>query len=468
MLRRVPDFLKMKRMIGGSILRDLMKSLIGLVLIGCAVLAIFISGCGEEKIIIRYREIPPPVDLVFPPNDTLIHENNPTFIWRQFDSNAFYELQVSVSSVFINKSISVEISDTVYTTAAPLLNGSFYWRVRSRNQDGVWGDWSDADVWAFSKTDNVNYILFKGSINTVGTAQDLVVRNNTAYVADGAADLTIIDVTNKTAPTIIYNIDTLDDDYALGVFINSLDTIPYAFVADLDGKIQVINTFDVNPINNGSFGGQNMEDISGIFIQDTLYIFTVRSASGFNLAGMTIYQIIYEPFYAPHPGIYVWNPIDLPADAKGVYADTEYSYVACDVVGLIIIDHSDIYNPYIISSLDLNGSSLSVFAKGDYVYVAADRSGLYIIDAADKANPVIASQINTSGRTKDVHIVGDYAFIADASGGLKVIDVSSPDSAVFVAAYGTPYAYGVYADSNYVYICDRDEGLMIFENLVVE
>jgi hypothetical protein len=64
--------------------------------------------------------------------------------------------------------------------------------------------------------------------------------------------------------------------------------------------------------------------------------------------------------------------------------------------------------------------------------------------------------------------VGDYAFIADGSGGLKVIDVSVPDSAHFVAAYNTPYAYGVYADSGYIYICDRDEGLMIFENLAVE
>ncbi len=451
-------------------MRNLIKSFIGFVLICCAVLAIFISGCGEEKVIIRYREIPPPVDLVSPPNDTLIHENNPTFVWHEIGSNASYELQVSISNVFINTSINVEISDTAYTTISPLLNGSFYWRVRSKNQDGVWGDWSDADVWAFSKTDNVNYILFQGSIGTVGTAQDLVVRNDTAFVADGAADLVLIDVSNKAAPSIIYNIDTIDDDYAMGVYINPQDTVPYAFVADLDGKIQVLNTRDPDIINHGTpIGVQNTEDISAVFIRDTLYIFAVRSGSGFNLAGMTIYQIIYDPVYPPQPSQYnYWNIIEMAADAKGVYADTEYSYVACDVAGLIIIDHRDIYDPYVISTLDLSSSSLSVFAKGNYVYVAADRGGLYIVDATNKAAPVIASQINTSGRTKDVHVVGNYAFLADASGGLKVIDVSNPDSALFVAAYDTPYAYGVYADSNYVYVCDRDEGLMIFENLVVE
>ncbi|UCC79547.1 MAG: hypothetical protein JSW64_14980 [Candidatus Zixiibacteriota bacterium] len=427
-----------------------------------------ISGCGKEKVIIRYREIPPPVELISPANDTLIHENNPTFVWRGIADAGRYQLQVATSSNFINKSVNVEISDTAYTTINPLINTSFYWRVRARNQDDVWGDWSDADIWTFYKTDNIFYIPFMGSVITVGSARDVVVRNDTAYVADGAADLTIVDALDKENPSIIQNIDTIDDDYAMAVYINPQDTVPYAFVADLDGSVQVINTYDASPINNGSFGTQNIEDLSGVFIQDTLYIFTVRSASGFNLAGMALYQIIYEPNFPPHPGPWVWNPIDLPADAKGVYADTAYSYVACDVVGLIIIDHTDIYNPFQISSLDLEGSSLSVHAQGDYVYVAADRAGIYVVDATDKAAPTIASQVNTSGRTNDVHVVGDYAFIADGSGGLKVIDVSVPDSSHFIAAYDTPYAYGVYADSNYIYICDRDEGLMVFENLVVE
>jgi len=427
-----------------------------------------IFSCGKEKVIIRYKEIPSPVELISPVNDTLIHENNPTFVWHDGNSVARYQLQVSSLSDFVNKIINVEVSDTVYSAVSPLDNGSFYWRVRSVNEDSVWGDWSDADVWLFYKSDNVNYILLRSSINTVGTAMDVFVRNDTAYVADGPADLTIVDVIDKDNPSIIQNIDTIDDDFAVGVFINPQDTVPYAFVADRDGHVQVLNTYDVAPINNGNFGAQNIEDMSAVFIQDTLYFFTVRSASGFNLAGMTIYQIIYEPNLPPHPGMWVWNPIDLPADAKGVYADTSYTYVACDVVGLIIIDHTDIYNPFILSSLDLEGASLSVYGRDNYVFVAADRAGTYVIDVTDKANPTIASQINTSGRTKDIHVVGDYAFIADGSGGLKVIDATVPDSAYFVAAFSTPYAYGVYADSDFIYICDRDEGLMIFENLVVE
>lgn len=431
-------------------------------------ISILLSSCGKDKVIIKYRDFPGPVELIAPPNDTLIYENNPTFTWHGAESGARYQLQVSAADNFINKSINVEISDTVYTTVSSLINGTFYWRVRSKNVDDVWGDWSDADIRIFYKTDNIYYIPFVSSVLTIGIANDVFVRNDTAYVADGSADLTMVDVIDKQNPVIIKNIDTIGDDYARSVYINPQDTIPYAFIADLDGRIQVLNTLDPRPENHNGFGDQNMEDISAVFISDTLYLFGVRSASGFNLAGLQIYQILYQPDLPPNPGPWPWNPIDTPADALGIFADSAYAYIACDVVGLIIVDLNDIYNPYILSSLDLEGSSIRVFAENDIVYVAADRAGLYVIDATDKANPVIASHVNTSGRTKDVHAVGDYVFIADASGGLKVINASVPDSAYFVAAYTTPYAYGVYADSDYVYVCDRDEGLMIFENLVVE
>ncbi|HBZ00632.1 MAG TPA: hypothetical protein DEO84_04830 [candidate division Zixibacteria bacterium] len=72
--------------------------------------------------------------------------------------------------------------------------------------------------------------------------------------------------------------------------------------------------------------------------------------------------------------------------------------------------------------------------------------------------------MNTIGRTKDVQVVGNYAFIADADGGLKAVDVTIPAAAHVAATYPTPYAYGLWADPNHIYICDRDMGLLIFAN----
>ena len=447
---------------------SLMK-LTSLIIIFSAVLAMaaLFSGCGDDKIIIRYLKFPAPINLISPPIDTFITVNQPTFCWHAGPEAVLYQLQVSSSPVFVTKAIDIATPDTTYTTISEIADNTYFWRVRGQNRDTLWGDWSDADVWSFYKSDYVNYINPLSSIATYGVAQDVFVRGDVAYVADGQADLTIVDALDKANPFIIRNIDTIDDDFARAVYVASADTFPYAFVADTDGRVQVIHTADTSFINNFSFGEQNIRDIEGatIGIGDTLYLFLVRSRSGFNLASFTIFQIVYNPFPQTGPGYFI-NPIDLPANPEGLAVEGNYVYIACGEFGLKIVDITDIYNPLNLSSLNLSGISLSVDISGEYAFIAADREGIYVVDITDNLAPALVTQINTAGRSKDIHIAGDYAFIADASGGLKVADISVPDSSHIVAAYATPYAYGVWADSNYVYLCDRDEGLMIFENLV--
>jgi hypothetical protein len=434
-----------------------------ILLLSCVFLFTVFPGCGKDKVIIR--EIvrdpvppPPPVELSFPPPDTFITTNNPTFYWHYQEEALRYQLQVSRSGDFVQKTIDIGTTDTVYTTVSEIGNGSYFWRVRSKSPDSLWGDWSDAEIWTFYKSDYVSYFDQVSAVSTLGTAQDVFVRGDTAYVADGQSDLTIVDITSKNSPSIIRNIDTITDDFAKGVYVAPADTFPFVYVADMDAHVQVINPADTLLPLYSTFGEQNIEDLAGIYISDTLYVVTVRS-KGVSPANFSYYRITYEPFTT---SVQI-SSTDLHADGNGVFAGVQYSYIAGGVAGLLIVDHSDITNPVVISELDLAGSALSVCAADDYVYVAADRAGVFVIDVSDRYNPQVAAQINTSGRTKDIHASGDYAYIADGSGGLKVIDISIPDSSHFVAAFSTPYAYGLWADDDYIYLCDRDEGLMIFE-----
>ncbi|MEE8417220.1 MAG: hypothetical protein V3S06_01010, partial [candidate division Zixibacteria bacterium] len=178
-----------------------------------------IAGCGKEKVIIHYLEIPPPVELVSPSVGTFVTEGILTFYWGSSDVAVRYQLQVSLSDNFISKTIDIETTDTSYTSQSELANGSYFWRVRGENDDDLKGDWSDAEVWTFYKSDYVSYINPISSITTIGTAQDVFVRGDTAYVADGQADLTIVNVIDKYNPFIIRNIDTIADDFAKSVYV---------------------------------------------------------------------------------------------------------------------------------------------------------------------------------------------------------------------------------------------------------
>ena len=437
---------------------------IGLMGLLFALTIMMITGCGQEKVVIRYLKAPQPVELISPPADSFITDNNPSFSWYSLDGAVRYQIQISSSVYFLSNVINTTTLDTAYSTVSEIANNTYFWRVRAQNADTLWGDWSDAEIRSFYKSDYVDYINLLSSIATYGAAQDVFLRGDTAYVADGPADLTIINALDKYNPTIIKNMDSFADDFASAVYIPAADTFPHAFVADRDAHVQVINTADSSFLYSWTFGEQNIVALDGGIIDDTLYIFTVRTGLS---SYMKIDQIVYPSSQYPEIGPnYVVNPIPFPTSPRGVTYAGDYVYVACGEIGLRIIDISHINDPFECSYLVLGGVSYAVGGKDDFAYVAADREGVYVVNVQEKANPVLATQINTSGRTRDIHIVGNYAFIADGSGGLKVIDISVPESSHIVAAYDTPYANGVFADSGYVYVCDRDEGLMIFENKV--
>ncbi|OGC91446.1 MAG: hypothetical protein A2W25_00370 [candidate division Zixibacteria bacterium RBG_16_53_22] len=420
------------------------------------------SGCGKDREIIRYLPEPGSVSLAYPPADTFITVNTPTFIWHRLTDGVRYQLQVAYASDFINKSFDIQTADTFYAVASILPNGTHFWRVRAQNEEGVWGDWSDAEIRALYKSDYVNYFELVSMTDTYGIPQDVFVRNDTAFVADGQAGLTMFDVSDPANPMVLENIDSIESDFAKSIYINPQDTFPYVMVADMDGRVYAINLPDTTRTNDLRLTStQNCEDVTGFFKNDTLWIAAVASSSQRKLS---IIQVLYNPFMVENPGLV--PEFELSADGLGVRVDSSASYVfvACGVAGLRIYDITNVYNSALASTVLLSSTAMAVDVKDGYAYVACDHAGLFVVDVRDARNPSSVVNVNTSGRTKDVQVLGGYAFIADANGGLKAIDTSIPDSAHFVAAYATPYAYGLYATLDYIYVCDRDNGLMVFEN----
>ncbi len=426
-----------------------------------------LSACGPSKVVV-YRNIndfPPPVALIQPSADSLVTSNHPTFIWRKAGNATRYQIQVSSSEAFIDKSIDTYTDDTTYTTISSLADDTYYWRVRSCNADNIWGNWADAEIRVFFKTNYVDYIELLSQTLTHGSAQDVFVRSDTAYVADGQSDLTIFDVSNPHAPLLLRNIDTRDDDFAKGVYIPSDTAFPYVYVADMDGMIQSFNLVDTTGMNDSRIMNDlNTEEVTGTIILDSLgmpHLWILAVSSGFAHCKLSYYQMI------PAPGgssFGYCNFMVMPSDAMGLCVDLNHIFIACGNLGIVVVDCSDPFNMIEISSIVLPGTALSIDIKDGLACVAGDRAGCNIVDVSNAYQPRLLKNVNTSGRSKDAQIAGRYVFVADGGSGLKVIDISVPDSAHVVATYPTPYAYGLWATENYIYLCDRDLGLMIFEN----
>jgi hypothetical protein len=94
--------------------------------------------------------------------------------------------------------------------------------------------------------------------------------------------------------------------------------------------------------------------------------------------------------------------------------------------GLVLINVSNPYHPYILGSYYQSGLPMTVDATGDIAYLANRNLGLEILNVSDPSNPIKIEQYTGSGEIYDVQVIGDIAYFADWSNGLVILNVSNP------------------------------------------
>ncbi|MGR9107646.1 MAG: Ig-like domain-containing protein [Gammaproteobacteria bacterium] len=238
--------------------------------------------------------------------------------------------------------------------------------------------------------------------STPGNANDVKIMGHTAYVADGAAGLQVLDITDPLAPEIIGSVDTPGD--ARDVVIKGT----LALVADGSEGLQLINIADPT---------------------------------------------------APNP----IGSVDTPGVAKGVDADpdTPVAVVADGSSGVQVVDITDPANPAISGTVPIGGDARDVALKGDFAFIADFASSFTVVNVSDPGAPVVeTSTPNTSGGLlRDVAFTDGFAFGADVFflNGVPIFDVSVParpvprailDFSTFRDDNGT----GIAVDGNFVYL----------------
>ena len=86
-----------------------------------------------------------------PSNDSTIIETTPLLDWEDVASATGYHIEVNTNNSFTGTVIAND--DTLTASQYPITgalsdNTTYYWHVKTKNEDGVWGDWSS--TWSFS------------------------------------------------------------------------------------------------------------------------------------------------------------------------------------------------------------------------------------------------------------------------------------------------------------------------------
>ncbi len=289
-------------------------------------------------------------------------------------------------------------------------------------------------------------LTLEGSYNTPQWAVDVAIAGDYAYVADLDGGLLVIDISDPTSPTLAAAYNTPGNSRAVAVSGN------YAYLAD------------------DAVGGLQIIDISNPAAPSLAASYdTPGSAYGVAVAGDYAYVADYDSLYV----VNISDPTvptragsyGTPGNARDVTISGDLAFVTDDAQGLQILDITIPEAPTLTGSYDTPNLARETAVSGDYAYVADYGSGLQVIHISDPSVPVRVGTYDTPGGAYGVAISGDYAYVADYTEGLLVLDISNPASPAFANSYDTPgHAYRVTVCGDYAYLADgAADGLLVMD-----
>ena len=290
----------------------------------------------------------------------------------------------------------------------------------------------------------INGVFAGASISTGGWADNVFVTGNYAYLADGSSGLQIIDVSDKSSPSLVGNFSTPDSVFEAHV------SGDYAYLVDYYNGFYVVDVSD--PANPSQYGHYSPSESA-----DGLYV-SGNYAYLHNGAGIEIVDIS-----VPSNPAFVGSH-ETPSVSRNVYPAGDYLYVADGYQGLHIIDISDPSNPVSAGGVDTPDYAWDVFVSGNYAFVGDGNNGLQTIDVSDPSNPALAGNYSTPGYVRGIYQSGDYAYVVDIHNGLYLVDITDPVNPVLTYFMEmNDIAEDVHVYGGYAYLAYQDDGMMLVE-----
>ncbi|NUU98501.1 hypothetical protein [Marinitoga sp. 1138] len=235
----------------------------------------------------------------------------------------------------------------------------------------------DSGLAIYNETTRKTYTLY-----LEGTARDVFVDDNYAYVANYYHGLEIVDISDKTNPKKVGDYDPGYFYSVEGVYVEG----NYAYLAAGDSGLVIVDISDkTKPKKVGNYNN---------------------------------FTKVY-----------------------GVYVDGDYAYIAGFDKGLVIVDISDKTNPRKIGEYNTTGLgfAIGIYVDGDYAYVANSYKGLEIVDISDKTNPVKVGAYSPGYfyNVEKVYVDGNYAYLAAGNSEFVIVDISDKTNPTKIAAYDT-------------------------------
>lgn len=282
------------------------------------------------------------------------------------------------------------------------------------------------------------------TINTPGSARDLIIKDHWMYVADGRAGVLLHDLTAEEV-----NLTTITPRWGES-FVAHRELL---FVAEAKLGIEV---FDISsPGQTKPVAAWPNLQAMRLAVVDN-YLVTAKGAGGVELIDITDIQ---------HP-----VAMDHLSDihALDVISDGHLIYIPSKNKGLLVYEITDksklnrlssLSTPFPMNHFDL---TMSVQVQNGIAYVANGRAGLLVVDIRKPTKPIILSSIDVPGICKQVRVVNKKAFITSHRGGINIVNIEDPENPILLNSISTQgLSRGLQIVDGLIYATQREMGVTV-------
>ncbi len=286
----------------------------------------------------------------------------------------------------------------------------------------------------------------QGAFDTPGTAHDVELAGDLAFVADYDQGLRIVSLADPAAPFEVGAYDS--PGTATDVWLH----LPYAFLADGGGGVRIVDVSDpAAPVSAGVFVTAGY--VTEVSVQGDV------AAVGIGALGVQFIDIS-DPAAPVNLGA-----IETPGYAYALTFVGRYVYVADGATGLLVIDAVDPEAPVQVGSYDTAGSAYDVLVAGRRAYVADYGRGVVILDLPTPTTPVLLGSYDTPGQARGLALDGSFLQVADSGAGVAVLDVADPAAPVLVHAWDTAgQAFDLAIGAELTLVADGLSGLQVLRH----
>jgi len=289
---------------------------------------------------------------------------------------------------------------------------------------------------------------------TYGDANDILISDTLAYVAQGEGGLEIVSISHPENPQVISLVTENARGYSYK--LTKYDSIIY--IAAGSYGITVVNV--ARPAEaEVTASNISMKPAKGLAVSNA-YLFVAISERGVKLASLS---------YPLEPDIR--GGFGTPGYAQDLCISSggDTAFVANGEMGLAVFDLSDFAGGFgeypQIGWLDTEGyaENVTIDEQNKIAYLTCGTAGVFAIDYSDLNAMKIVSRYDTEGYAKDLVIDGEKLYVSSENGGVYFFEINSNGKLTKAGRIKTSDARGIAYSDDYVYVADKDDGIIIIK-----